>query len=146
MTTTDNQITGEQIVAEARTWLGTPFHHRAIIKGVGVDCAHFLIGVFSSLGLLKMFEPDDYPPDWHLHNSEEKFLEYLKSRAVRITDPQPGDVVMFKFGRCASHSAIVIEWPRIIHSYVKQGVVYANADESDLRGRVHSFWRIKGDE
>ena len=135
-------ISGQQIVEEAKTWLGTPFHHRAIIKGVGVDCAHFLIGVYSSLGIVQKFEPADYPPDWHLHQGAEKFLGYIKERATRVHDPQPGDVVMFKFGRCASHSAIVVEWPRIIHAFIRQGVVYANANDAELHGRVHSFWRI----
>ena len=28
-----------RIVAEAMTWLGTPYHHRGKLKGIGVDCA-----------------------------------------------------------------------------------------------------------
>ena len=33
------------VVAEAIAWLGTPYHHRARIKGVGVDCAQLALGV-----------------------------------------------------------------------------------------------------
>ena len=33
------------IVTEARTWVRTPYHHQARLKGVGVDCAGLVIGV-----------------------------------------------------------------------------------------------------
>ena len=29
----------ERVVAEALSWLGTPYAHRQRLKGVGVDCA-----------------------------------------------------------------------------------------------------------
>lgn len=138
-------ITGDQVVKEAESWLNTPFHHRAMIKHVGVDCAHLIIGVFSDLGVFPGFKPDDYPHDWHLHRSEERFVGYLEQYADMVNDPLPGDVAMFKFGRCVSHGAIVISWPMIIHSYVGQGVVRANAEQNQqLRNRLAGFWRIKG--
>lgn len=136
-------ITGEDILREAATWIGTPFHHRGLVKGVGVDCGHFIIGVHSAVGLYPKWTPDDYPPDWHLHRGEEMFISYLERNYDRVDEPQPGDVVMFKFGRCASHGAIVVKWPKVVHSYIRTGVVYANAKEGELRGRVHSFWRPK---
>ena len=140
-------ITAEQILAEADSWLLTPFHHRGLVKGVGVDCAHFLIGVFSAVGAFPLWQPEDYPPDWHLHRGEERFLGYLEQYANRVDDPHPGDVAMFRFGRCVSHGSIIVRWPRIIHAYIGQGVVYADANTSPkLRGRIDTFWRIKGIE
>ena len=35
------------IVEEARSWLGTPYHHQAALKGVGCDCIGLLRDVFS---------------------------------------------------------------------------------------------------
>ena len=40
----------EKIVAEARSWIGTPYHNCADIKGVGVDCGMLLVRVFVDLG------------------------------------------------------------------------------------------------
>ena len=40
------------VVAAARAWLGTPYHHAADIRGVGVDCAMILVRVFCDLGLV----------------------------------------------------------------------------------------------
>lgn len=132
-----------EVIREAKTWLGTPFHHHAMVKGAGVDCAHFLIGVYSAVGLIDPMDVEGYPPDWHLHRGEERFLDHIKRHADKVAVPEPGDVAMFRFGRCASHGAIVIEWPRIIHAYIRQGVVIATAHDPELRGRVDSFWALR---
>lgn len=44
-------LTGAQIVDQARTWVGTPWHHDARVKGVGVDCIGLVAGVFAELGV-----------------------------------------------------------------------------------------------
>ena len=60
-----------QICAEALTWLGTPFHHLACVKHVGVDCAMLLYGVGRAVGLVSaMWSPPIYSPEWHLHRTE----------------------------------------------------------------------------
>ena len=41
-----------QIIATARTWLGTNFHHQGRIKNVGVDCIGLIIGVAAELGVV----------------------------------------------------------------------------------------------
>ena len=40
-----------EVVCEARTWLGTPFHHQARAKGEACDCAGLVIGVARALGV-----------------------------------------------------------------------------------------------
>ena len=95
------------VVAEARTWTGTPYHHMADIKGVGVDCAMFLVRVFCDLGLVERFDPRPYTRDWHLHRGEERYLSALLARARIVASPGPGDIVVFRYGRCFSHGGIV---------------------------------------
>ena len=108
----------EQIVNEALTWLRTPYRHKARVKGAGVDCAQLLIGVYSACGLIEPnLTVDDYPMDWHLHRDEERYLNHVLAHAHEVSDPQPGDVALFKFGRTVSHGAIVMDWPYIIHAY-----------------------------
>ena len=65
------------VVAEAETWLGTPYHHEARIKGHGVDCAQVLIGVFANVGLIEPVALPHYPMDWNLHRDEERYLDIL---------------------------------------------------------------------
>ncbi len=107
------------ILAEARSWLGTPYHHEARVKGAGVDCAQLLYAVYRHAGRIPAFDIPHYPPDWHLHRDTERYLGFVLDHAVEIAGPPlPGDIAIWKFGRCFSHGAIVLEWPRIIHAYV----------------------------
>ena len=49
----------QAVVAEALTWLGTPYHHRARVKGAGVDCGQLLAAVFEGAGVLRHVDPGD---------------------------------------------------------------------------------------
>jgi cell wall-associated NlpC family hydrolase len=130
MTKTADQIATERqsVCDEARSWLRTPFHHEGTIKGVGVDCGQYLIQVYHNAGLIPLFETGHYPFDWALHNDQERYLNFVLQYAHEIaTDPLPGDLVLWKQGRCFSHGAIVLDWPTILHAQVGVGIVLANA-------------------
>ena len=99
--------TANDVVAAARAWLGTPFHHGADIHGVGVDCGMLLVRVYVDLGLCAPFDPRPYPPDWHLHRDEERYLGFLLARCVEIETPAIGDILALRFGRAWSHAGIV---------------------------------------
>ncbi len=122
----------QAIVAEALTWLGTPYHHQAGIKGVGCDCAYLLIRVYRALGLIPEIDPGPYPPDWHLHRNDERYLGWVRRFATAVATPRPGDAALWRFGRTASHGGIVVAWPTIIHAYRGQGVVLADATQAPL--------------
>lgn len=135
----------QAVVDEAMTWLRTPYHHEAHIKGAGVDCAQILRLVYSAVGLIDDFEYPPYPPDWMQHRSEEKYLSFVTDRAYLVDSPLPGDVAMYKVGRCFAHGAIVIDWPLIIHASNKdREVVLADGLQGWLSDRKVQFWRVKG--
>src|SRR6185437_10583982 len=73
-----------RVLDEARTWIGTPYHHMADIKGVGVDCAMLPVRVFCDLGIVPLFDPRPYPHDWMLHRSDERYLGWVKQFAQRV--------------------------------------------------------------
>jgi cell wall-associated NlpC family hydrolase len=133
-----------KIVDIALSWLNTPYHSMAKIKGVGVDCAQLLIGVYEEAGVIKEGEvaPGAYTHDFHLHRSEEKYLSWVEKYCDEVVEPQAGDVALFKFGRCVSHGAIVLDWPLVIHAYVGYGVILSNYDDAilkDNRGKSRLF-------
>lgn len=133
----------QQIVAEAESWLRTPYHHQGFVKGAGVDCAFLLVKVYHACGLIPDIDPRPYPPDWHLHRSEERYLSWVEKYAIQVEEPKPGDIVLYQFGRCISHGAIVVKWPMLIHSYVTQGCTYADATKNPLADRqraIYSLW------
>lgn len=143
-----NATTRSAIVAEARSWLKTPFHHEARRKGVGVDCANLLIGVYAALGLIEEFTPDHYPQDWHLHKGEPRFLNLLLQYCDALPDgelPRPGDIAMFHYGHSDAHGSIVLAWPVVIHAWKDVGmVVETEADTGPLAKRLAGFYRLKG--
>lgn len=109
----------DQIVAEARTWLGTPYHHKGRIKGVGVDCGGIIYETFKKvLGIPAEPFPNDYPEDWSLHKDDnELYLNFIMPY-VRPTDNLlPGDLVVFKFGRAFAHGTIYVGNNKVLHSY-----------------------------
>jgi len=138
--------TRQAVIDEARTWLRTPYHHQGRIKGVGVDCAMILCEVYEAVGLVPHVDPTPYPPDWHFHKEEERYLDWIAKYGREVSEPQPGDVALFQFGRCISHGAIVIEWPTVIHSYFREGVTIANAEQGALQGRVRKFYTLFTEE
>jgi cell wall-associated NlpC family hydrolase len=105
------------VVRIARQWIGTPYHHRAMLKGVAADCVTFILATYQDAGLLGAMALPDYSPQWHLNQGGELYLEALAGRFVEIPGPpQPGDLVLWRFGRSFSHGAIAIEWPLVIHA------------------------------
>lgn len=139
----------DRVVKEAVTWINTPYHSGARLKKIGVDCGQLLIGVFAGAGVVPEFDPGAYPFDWHLHRSEEKYLSWVKKYCDPVENPQPGDIAVFRFGRCVSHAGIVTDWPRIIHAYVGLGVIVSSTNEAILcrkngESRLAGIYRFRG--
>jgi NlpC/P60 family putative phage cell wall peptidase len=129
------------IVAEAREWIGTPFHHAARVKGAGVDCLMLLAEVYERAGVTTHIEPPFYVPDWHLHRDAERYLEGLLQYAQPVQGPPlSGDIALFRFGRTYSHGAIVTDWPKVIHAYWHIGVVWGNVMLYPLKDRPVRFF------
>src|ERR1700694_2268248 len=109
------------IIAEARTWLRTPWRHQADIKGVGVDCAMLPLAIARALGHVPPdYDPRPYPENWFLHRKEELFIAQLEQYAHRITAEQlePGDLILYRMWRTkgACHAGMVVDAEYIIHA------------------------------
>ena len=143
----DVAATRAAIVAEALSWLGTPYHSHGRIKGVGVDCAMMPAETYHSVGLVPPLNPE-YSPQWMMHRDEEAYLEWVRPYAREISrdELKPGDFVIWKFGRTYSHGAIVIEPPTIIHA-LRRGMCVQLADmdrDADLVSRPALYFSLFG--
>lgn len=144
--------TRKQVVAEAYTWLRTPYVHQADVKGEGVDCAMLLIRIYSDLGLVPRFDPRPYSTHWYLHVDMEKpakerelYLAGIERYAHRVHDPEPGDLLAYRVGRCVSHGAIYVGEGLAIHAYAETRRVELATREELARLRVfhyHSAWSV----
>lgn len=137
------------VVAETQRWLGTPYHHAADVLGVGVDCAMLPVRVYTAAGVVKdAVDPRPYPPDWHLHRSEERYLNWMKRYGYRVHrdwDVRPGDMALFRFGRCVSHGGIVETVgndPVMIHAD-RDAVAVVRDEVRRWEDRFAGYWRIR---
>lgn len=147
--TDDVMFERDRVIKEALSWIGTPYFWLADRKGVGVDCAMLLVRAFVDTGVLAPLDPRPYSPTWHMHHSEEKYLSWLENVATEKDDSQltPGDVIVWRFGRCYSHGAIFLGGESIVHALVMNGkVMRGKMSETDLRRRplkVYDIWLKK---
>ncbi|MGH8158362.1 MAG: NlpC/P60 family protein [Rhodanobacter sp.] len=138
--TTTDPLWRDRVVAEVRSWVRTPYHHLADVKGVGVDCAMLTWRVFHDLELFDVPDPRPYPIHWHLHRSEERYLLNFETWAFRVEQPQPGDIALFRFGRTVSHSGILTTPTTMVHAYLNQGCWEQEVET--FADRLHSYWSI----
>jgi len=116
------------VVAEARRWIGTPYHHLGDVLGAGVDCGMLLVRVYVDAGIVPPFDPRPYSNQWHLHRDDERYLGAMMACSTEVETPKPGDMAVWKIGRSYAHGAIVVGWPLVIHAYQPEGIVV----ESDI--------------
>jgi cell wall-associated NlpC family hydrolase len=137
----DEQTLRAAVIAEARTWLHTPWRHCSNVKGPNgaVDCAMLLAQVFINAGAIPPFDPRPYPQFHMLHSDEERLLgvvKHLGGSEVPLERAQPGDILLYRLGRVYSHGAILVEPQLVIHSWVKnRKVVYTETFDIDLAKR-----------
>jgi NlpC/P60 family putative phage cell wall peptidase len=136
-----------RIVEAARAWVGTPYHHAARIRGVGVDCAQLLIAVFEGAGLVAGVTPEPYAPEWFLHRGEELVLGWVERYCVPAAAPAPGDVALFRFGRATCHLGIVVAGPpapMMVHAHRGRGVLLEELHPtSAFASRLAGYWTLR---
>lgn len=134
-------------------WLDTPYLHQAMVRGQGVDCVMLVAGVGVDAGILNkedLRRVVAYPEQWHLHNSNSLLTEQLKhygfAKRTKLTTRQPGDIVVFKMGRCPSHCGIVLPYDNMIHAFCSTGInrVVINSIRGKWEQRLHSVYRYPG--
>jgi NlpC/P60 family putative phage cell wall peptidase len=112
--------TRTRIVALARTWLGTPYHNQASLKGVGTDCVGLVRGIWRELYGSDAEATPAYTPDWAEASGRETLIEAARRHLVEIPrfQAEPGDVLVFRWRRhtLAKHCAILTAPAAMIHA------------------------------
>lgn len=134
------------VIKEAKTWLKTPFHHEGRLKHVGVDCGQLEAMVFPAvMPRLGEIRPPFYRFQHHLNSQSEDYIAQLEKYATEIPESkaQPGDIVIYKFGRTFSHAGIIVDpWPGLIINAVSGfGVIYTHGTtDGFIAGRPRRFF------
>lgn len=105
-----------RVIEAARRWIGTPYRQQGARLGAGIDCAMLLVRAWVDAGIVEEFDPRPYPPEWHMHRGEERYLAWMKAVAEPVEAGQPGDVALWRFGRCFSHAAVITRPGVVVHA------------------------------
>lgn len=134
-------VTREAILREARSWIGTPYVHRASLKGHGADCLGLLRGVWRALIGPEPEPLPPYAPDWAEAGRRETLAEtaFRRLHPVALEAARPGDVLLFRFKPHlpAKHVAFLSDGAlsaqgRMIHAYDGARV---------CEGQIGPWWR-----
>ena len=133
-------MTADDILIAARSFLGTPFRHQGRIPGLALDCAGLVVSVAKEIGADYIDRPG------YSRNPSGGLLESAlddQPCLERVTDRQPGDVLLMRFSGEPQHLAI-FTGENIIHSYESVGKVCEHRMADVWAVRIVRVYRFKG--
>ncbi len=117
----ERSTVAQRVVAAARGWIGTPYHHQMAVKGAGCDCLGLVRGVYTEIYGRAPETPPPYSRDWGDATGEETMILAASRHLMRVAagDIKPGDVLIFRMrhGGIAKHAAIMTTPKHMIHAF-----------------------------
>jgi hypothetical protein len=146
-------ITRAALVAEADTWLATPWGHMQAEKGVAVDCLGFLRGIARFVGHTEApFEAYNRVTDERQEERGWRMIRLLDENLIRLKskfDARVGDwfALIDPLSQLPQHVGMVRrydarEW-QMIHATLNDGVRFNRLDRRYLR-LVHAAYQVPG--
>lgn len=145
----------DAIVACARGWLGTRFHHQGRLKKTrehagGVDCLGLLVGVAKELKLqdvnglpLSLHDVFTYPHLPDVEKLQQSLCNCLE--LISIDQMCVGDVALIRISERPQHLAILTDFnngPGVIHAYAPAKKVVERALDAWWKERIYRAYRI----
>lgn len=135
----------QEIVAIARSWIGTPFEDRACIKGErgGVDCLQLIRGIYREYYGVDIKDIPVYQATQYDLSNVEVYFNGLSKYLTYIGDSwsmiKPGRVVMFRFRPelAMKHAGVITEGYDMVHAMSR---INRKVIEESMNNRV---WRNK---
>lgn len=146
-------VTRQEVIDTAYSWVGTPYMHRQRVKGTegGCDCIQFLIGMAIDLDIYPGDTPTIvgyYSTQWHLHRGDPLLLNGIKELGLiekPIKDAIPGDILAFKYARAVSHLGIIVKTGIMIHALkASPSRVTEDRITKDLWNRAEFCFEVPG--
>lgn len=133
-----SDVTPEQIITEARQWVGVPFRHQGR-DVAGIDCVGLPIVVGRALGIF----PPEFDTATYGRLPTGDLIGRVRETCRELPHAMPGSLVVIAWVKNAAHVAICTG-ETLIHSYESVGGVV----EHGYRGRwirlTHSAWALPG--
>lgn len=127
----DNQSITDKLIAEAKSWIGTPYKYAHAQKGKGTDCSGFIKTIVNDVAGIKL------PRSSAL---QSEFCIEIKRK-----DLKPCDLVFFATGKSTykiSHVGMMIDNDNFIHASSSKGVVISKLSSNYYTSRLIKCGRI----
>jgi cell wall-associated NlpC family hydrolase len=111
------QVTREEIVAAARSFLGIRFLHQGRDEN-GLDCVGFLVAIGKKIGYPEIFDVEGY----RRVPSADTIRETLRKNCdeIKVENAKPGDIFLMRMGGIKPrHTSVYLSdegEPQIIHA------------------------------
>lgn len=116
-----------RVIAIARSWLGTPYHDQASLRGVGCDCLGLARGVWREAVGPEPFPIPPYSRDWGETGPREVLAEGAGRMMIEVEPAAagPGALVLFRMKprAIAKHVGILTGPGSFLHAYERLGVI-----------------------
>lgn len=132
-------VSRDDILALARSALGTPWRHQGRQPGIGLDCAGLVLWVAHELGLSD-FEITDYP---RLPRGDRLIGLATAAGFVPREVARPGDVLCMAMVEHPQHLAISTG-RGIVHACMQRGRVVEHRVDAGWRRRIRSVFAFPG--
>jgi len=143
-------ISRDDIVYEARSWIGTKWMHQASVKLAGCDCIGLIRGVARAVGIVDPFATGDAlkyfgygrtPEPGLLLEACDRYLDRAPPGPLRLAD-----ILVMSFETDPQHFALVsnLEPLRMIHAYAQARKVAENGIDDLWRSRIVRVYSYRG--
>lgn len=140
--------TRDDIINEARLWVGTRWQHQGRVRKNdkfhgGVDCLGLILEVGNKLDLF----PDQFK--YHNYNRlphDNLLLQECERYAIKkpLTDLLPGDILAFRIQYEPQHLALLTHDNTIIHAYVQARCVAENSLNEEWKSKLVAVFSYPG--
>ena len=116
-----------KVINTARSWLGTPYHDQASLRGVGCDCLGLARGVWREVVGDEPFPIPPYSRDWGETGPREVLADGAREMMpeVPVQSAGPGALILFRMmpRAIAKHVGILTGPDTFLHAYERLGVI-----------------------
>ena len=132
-----------RVIAIARSWLGTPYHDQASLRGVGCDCLRLARGIWREIVGAEPFPIPPYSRDWGETGPREVLADGARTMMIEVSlaKADPGALVLFRMmpRAIAKHVGILTGPGAFLHAYERLGVIEEPLTQSSRRRIAFAF-------
>lgn len=139
-------VSSADVIAAARSWIGTPYRDKGRRKGKGADCIGLLVGVAHELGL----------SDWDIraytrHPRPEILLRHCDEQLVKTgrfrNDLRLADIIVARERSVITHLGIIADGDNpfsLIHASFELGFCGEHRLDEATRHKICRVYRFPG--